>query len=470
MKVLCPECQNSVVVPANKAVLECKRCGLTVDLSQLGTSPGMAPIPVVRDLSGETLGGYVLEKLVGVGGMGVVYKGTRESDDSVVAVKILNSEYQWKRDEFIARFKREAAALKRLDHPNVVKLIDSGHDGDNYYLVTEFVEGMNLAHYLRVKTLEIKRIVDIMSQVCAAITYAHANGIVHRDIKPANIVISDDTVKVLDFGLAQMAGMDSQITTLTRTDLAMGTFNYLSPEQRTNAKDVDERSDIFSLGIVFFEMLTGTLPIGSFEPPSETRKDVPKKCNEIIRRSLNTDPRLRYQNVEAFRCDLLKLTNARLISRPGMFAGIAAAALLMGGMGAWMWPGEETAIEIVPAVEQASQKQTAQVPKQAAAPANTNAPPQKAQQIQQVKDTDSQQLEKPAAPKKSAKNDTKDDPGDLLGDKVAKKVKVKKTKRKKKAPSKSKVPPKKKAPPKTKPKSGKGSGKGSDKVTNLFSD
>ncbi len=461
MKILCPECQASIVIPANETVLECKSCGLTADLSQLGTSPGMAPMAVVRDLSGETLGGYLLEKLVGVGGMGVVYRGIRSSDDSVVAVKILNSEYQWKRDEFIARFKREAEALKRLNHPNVVKLIDSGHEGDHYYLITEYVEGMNLAHYLRTGTLDIKRIVDIMSQVCAAITYAHANGIVHRDIKPANIVISGDTVKVLDFGLAQMAGMDSKVTTLTRTDLAMGTFNYLSPEQRTNAKDVDERSDIFSLGIVFFEMLTGTLPIGNFDPPSETRKDASKKCNEIVRRSLYTDPRQRYQNVEALRADLLKLTNERPISRPSVFAGIAVAALLAGGVGAWMWLGEETA----------------EVPKQVVAPVNEKAPAKKAQQEQQVKVPNAQQANNPVATKESLKSDSTDEIVELPGDKTAKTVKKptkkkKKTSRrsygsKKKAPSKSKVSLKKKTRPKKKTKS---SGKSAGKVGDLFSD
>ena len=156
MKVLCPECQTSISLNGSETVLECQECGLSVNISKLGTSPGSAPVPVVRDYTGEQLGDYRLEELIGVGGMGVVYKAARISDGATVAVKILSGEVQWKHGEFVARFKREAEALKRLDHPNVVRLIDSGEQGDCSYLVTEYGEGQNLARHIRSQTLSIK--------------------------------------------------------------------------------------------------------------------------------------------------------------------------------------------------------------------------------------------------------------------------------------------------------------------------
>ncbi len=340
MKVLCPECQTSISLSDGEAALNCESCGLKVDISQIGTSPGTMPVPMVRDFSGERLGDFELVELIGVGGMGVVYKAVSQTSGETVAVKILNNEHQWNRAAFVARFKREAEALKRLDHPNVVRLIDSGNEKGSYYLVTEFVDGENLATLLRTETLTIERVVEIMAQVCEAITYAHGAGIVHRDIKPANIVVSAGGVKVLDFGLAQITGKDSGLSTLTRTDVAMGTINYLSPEQRLSAKNVDERSDIFSLGIVFFEMLTGTLPLGSFEPPSKHRKDAGKQCNRIVSRSLNTNPDLRYQDVASLRADLLKIGSAK-VTRPVALAAVALLAMVAGGVAAWPYLGSE---------------------------------------------------------------------------------------------------------------------------------
>lgn len=130
-----------------------------------------------------------------------------------------------------------------------------------------------------------------------AIEHAHEHGIIHRDIKPANIFISDK-IKVLDFGLAQLTGADSQLPSLTRSDMALGTINYLSPEQRINAKAIDERSDIFSIGVVFYEMLTGTLPMGRFKLPSRINRKLNRRFDRIIGECLNTSPSQRYQKIK----------------------------------------------------------------------------------------------------------------------------------------------------------------------------
>lgn len=302
MNILCPECHSSITLNDKSMMLVCHNCGLKTDLSGVGTYHGMGAIPLLRDLKGEEIGGYVLDELIGIGGMGVVYKARRKDDNLQVALKVLIYNYLHK-DEFIARFEREAEALQKLNHPNVVKVLDSGRHGDIYYIVTEYLEGVNLLSYLRTNTPDKKEILRIIIEVSKAIEHAHAQGIIHRDIKPANIFISDN-VKVLDFGLAQITGMDSQISSLTRSDIALGTINYLSPEQRINAKAIDVRSDIFSIGVVFYEMLTGSLPMGRFNMPSRVNSKLNRRFDRIVETCLNTSPAQRYQEAKYLLKDL----------------------------------------------------------------------------------------------------------------------------------------------------------------------
>jgi len=337
MNLLCPDCHFSVSVDETEPWLRCDSCGLKANLSRIETAPGSASFPMVKDRTGETLGGYQLQELVGVGGMGVVYKARREGegDDKVpVAVKVLNCDYHWQREEFVSRFQREAKALARLDHPNIVSLLDSGQVGDQYYLVTEYVDGVNLAQYLRSREPSLTEVVELLTQVCAAITYAHEHGVVHRDIKPANVVIAGDQAKVLDFGLAQITGGSTGLSSLTRTDLAMGTINYLSPEQRTNAKHVDERSDVFSLGVVLYEMLTGRLPLGGFEPASHFRPELGRRGDRVVARTLEASPQRRTQTVAELAGELRQLVQPR---HTGRLVAVAAVALVALGLGAGVW-------------------------------------------------------------------------------------------------------------------------------------
>ncbi len=338
MNVLCPECQTSVPIAAQDPWLRCPSCGLQADLSRLETAPGVGGT-LVEDLTGTRLGGYRLERLIGVGGMGVVYRALDADGETPVAVKVLHGEMTLRRDAFVERFRREAKALSRLEHPGIVRLRDSGEDQGRHYLVMEHVDGENLGQLLADGPLELGRAVDVVVQVCEALAYAHAQGIVHRDIKPANILVKGDEVKVVDFGLAQITGWESTLSTLTRTNLAMGTFNYLSPEQRRSAKQVDGRADLFSLGVVLYEALTGDLPLGAFAPPSRKVPALPRRLDGIVRRVLAVEPEERYPDAEALAAALRPL--ARPARLPRATAAAIGVALLVGVAGGglwWLWP------------------------------------------------------------------------------------------------------------------------------------
>ena len=164
--------------------------------------------------------------------MGTVYRA--RGDNGEVAIKVLRPALGVDRGAALARFSREAEALRRLDHPRVVRLIEHGEEAGVAYIVTELVTGRDLAVTLAAGRMPLARIVDVVCHVCDGVAAAHAAGIVHRDLKPANILVGEGTVKIADFGLAQL-GPDAALTTLTRTNAAMGTFHYLAPEQRKDA-------------------------------------------------------------------------------------------------------------------------------------------------------------------------------------------------------------------------------------------
>jgi len=208
-------------------------------------------------------GDYEILSEVGRGGMGIVYKARRKSDGEIVAIKqlVLSNVAKEKIQEFRDRFKREAATAQRLKHPNIVTVFDVEIDSDNYFYIMEFLEGNSLRRHLeihggRISVLEFSR---ILAQVVEGLSFAHTMNVVHRDVKPDNIFILDNgTVKVTDFGIARVA--DFEDAHLTKTGVMMGTLAYVSPEQLQDAKNVDHRADIFSLGVVTYEALSGTVP------------------------------------------------------------------------------------------------------------------------------------------------------------------------------------------------------------------
>jgi len=207
-------------------------------------------------------GRYEILDRISEGGMATVFRARRLEDGGIVALKILREQFA-SDVEFITRFEREARAVSELIHPHMVRVYDSGADGNVHFIAMEYVEGENLKEYIRRHSrLEAPRALEIAAQVCDALEYAHAHGIVHRDIKPQNILLTrEGRVKVTDFGIAR--AMSS--ATITQTGTVLGSVQYLSPEQARGAA-VGPSTDIYSLGVVLFEMVTGTLPFEGDSP------------------------------------------------------------------------------------------------------------------------------------------------------------------------------------------------------------
>ncbi len=232
-------------------------------------------------------------RLVGMGGMGAVYQARQPALDRFVALKLLHTPPA-NDPGFAERFAQEARALAKLNHPNIVALYESGQAGGRPYFLMEFVDGLNLRQLQQAGRLSPREALQIVPQVCDALQYAHDEGIVHRDIKPENVLIDrKGRVKVADFGLAKLMGRETAATRLTGAGHTMGTPHYMAPEQVEHPLEVDHRADIFSLGVVFYELLTGELPLGKFPVPSKkVRIDV--RLDEVVLRALEKEPALRY--------------------------------------------------------------------------------------------------------------------------------------------------------------------------------
>ncbi|GEM_PF-5846867 len=275
---------------------------------------------------GATFRGMKVLELLGQGGMGVVYKARQVDLDRIVALKILSPRLA-EDPEFAQRFNREAKVLASLNHPGIVHLYEFGREGTLYYLAMEFVEGVSLRGLFREKRLTPAEALRIVPQICEALEYAHSQGVVHRDIKPENILVDrQGRVKIADFGLARMSSNEE--ARVTRTNVVMGTPAYMAPEQHEGAKDVDHRADIYALGVVFYEMLTGELPVGRFEPPSQ-RVQVDVRLDEVVLKALEKRRERRYQRAEDVRTDLHRVQTQPLLPTPARHVrGVLVAVFL----------------------------------------------------------------------------------------------------------------------------------------------
>jgi capsular polysaccharide biosynthesis protein/tRNA A-37 threonylcarbamoyl transferase component Bud32 len=264
---------------------------------------------------------------LGRGGMGVVYKARQPRLNRLVALKILAPERE-KDPAFATRFEREAQALARLSHPNIVTIHDFGQAGGMYYLLMEYVDGVTLRQLLDGGRVAAREALAIVPQICDALQFAHDHGIVHRDIKPENILMDRlGRVKVADFGLAKLVGTaaaeeepsESEIVRVRATTAdaskVVGTPQYMSPEQIETPGEVDHRADIFALGVVFYQMLTGDLPGKKIEPPSK-KVQIDVRLDEVVLRALQSKPELRYQQASVLKTDLETIAQSESLPPP----------------------------------------------------------------------------------------------------------------------------------------------------------
>lgn len=337
----------------------CPECMLKAGLATQTEGPGatgphgtrvVPPLPKPEEIAPLFPQLEILECL-GRGGMGVVYKARQPRLNRLVALKILAREKE-QDAQFAERFTREAQALARLNHPNIVTVHDFGEIGGHCYLVMEFVDGLNLRQLLQAGKMPPEQALAIVPKICEALQYAHEQGIVHRDIKPENILLDKSgRVKIADFGIAKMLGgrdalprvqADQQVgpTRLTKEGHTIGTPHYMAPEQIEKPLTVDHRADIYSLGVVFYEMLTGELPLGKFQPPSK-KVHVDVRLDEVVLHALEKEPERRYQQASDVKTAVETIavrpessrsrqsTPAAIAFRRGTWAGLSIFALIV---------------------------------------------------------------------------------------------------------------------------------------------
>jgi serine/threonine-protein kinase len=257
---------------------------------------------------------YDLEELVGSGGMSSVYRARDRLLERNVALKILHEQYTTD-DEFVERFKREARTVAQLSHPNIVTVIDRGEDDGRQFIVFEYIDGENLKELLgRSGRLPIRDALELALQVARGLAFAHRHGLVHRDVKPQNVLLNGDgRAKVTDFGIARSLDVDG----VTQTGTVLGTSNYIAPEQ-ASGKRVDHETDVYSLGVVLYELIAGEVPFPGDNfvavamkhvnepPPSlhDVRRDVPERVAAAVDRALAKDPSDRFPSMDAFAAEL----------------------------------------------------------------------------------------------------------------------------------------------------------------------
>jgi serine/threonine protein kinase len=302
----------------NELTKKCPKCGKEYENANTLCPADGAVLEKVKDpLIGQTLSDkYRIEELINEGGMGAVYRGTHVLMDKTVAVKVLHPALAAD-DKIVARFSREAKAASRISHPHALNVTDFGEDPNGVvFLVMEYLKGQTLKEVIHSEgPMPLERVVEIIRQVAGALGAAHSEAVVHRDLKSDNIMLVDvgggDWAKVLDFGIAKIKEKVGQDPALTAPNLIIGTPQYMSPEQCSQAAEIDSRSDIYSLGVILYEMLVGHVPFTAESPtaimmkhlqeppPSvlEERKDLPAAVGRVVTRAMAKQPEDRFQTV-----------------------------------------------------------------------------------------------------------------------------------------------------------------------------
>jgi tRNA A-37 threonylcarbamoyl transferase component Bud32 len=320
---VCPICGKPVVSGAPQGL--CPECLMKSGFeTRAGNEPGAgksAFVPPSVEEMAKLFPQLEIIELLGQGGMGAVYKARQPRLNRFVALKILSPEKQ-NDPQFAERFEREARALAWLTHPNIVTVYDFGETQGIFFLLMEFVDGMSLRRLLQTRKLASNEALAIVPQICQALQYAHDQGIIHRDIKPENILLDKKgQVKIADFGIAKILDQPPQDISLTGAKDVVGTPYYMAPEQIEKPQTVDHRADIYSLGVVFYEMLTGELPLGNFQPPSQ-KVQIDVRLDEVVLHAMEKEPERRYQEasevktaVETIASTTATTANAEMFAR-----------------------------------------------------------------------------------------------------------------------------------------------------------
>lgn len=335
----CPTCGQPL--PAGALAGLCPAClmaqGLETDAGSGDANKSRFTPPSLESLAKlfpqlEILG------LLGAGGMGAVYKARQPALDRLVALKVLPAGGT-EGGNFAERFNREARALARLNHPNIVAVYEFGHVESLHFFLMEYVEGANLRQLEKAGRLAPREALQLIPQICDALQYAHDEGVVHRDIKPENVLVDrKGRVKIADFGLAKILGQNVESLRLTNEGQVMGTPHYMAPEQVARPLAVDHRADIYSLGVVLYEMLTGELPLGKFSPPSR-KVQVDVRFDDVVLRALENDPERRYQHASEVK------TQVETIAGGAAPATAPASSLLPSGPHKIYWAGIPVVVE-----------------------------------------------------------------------------------------------------------------------------
>jgi predicted esterase/predicted Ser/Thr protein kinase len=322
MSATCPNCGKPVPASALRGL--CPECMLKLGAASQTEAPGQtahggaqaspSPPPSPGEIAPFFPQLEIFECL-GRGGMGVVYRARQTLLSRLVALKILAPEKEQDR-QFAERFMREAQALARLNHPHIVTVYDFGETNGLYFLLMEYVDGMNLRQLLHSRKLVPEEALAIVPPICEALQYAHEQGVVHRDVKPENVLLDKQgRVKIADFGIAKILGQTANQTAITGAKEIVGTPYYMAPEQVEKPTKVDHRADIYSLGVVFYEMLTGELPLGKFAPPSR-KAQIDSRLDRVVLHALEKEPERRYQHASQVKTDLETIAHGPPPARP----------------------------------------------------------------------------------------------------------------------------------------------------------
>ena len=329
----CPECGAPLTPGA--ALGLCARCLLAgaAEPTEHG-APRSAP-PLLAEVA-SAFPQLEVVQMIGHGGMGAVFQVRQPKLNRSAALKLLPQSLAAD-PAFAGRFEREAQLLARLSHPNITAVYDYGQAGGFFFLLMEFVDGVNLRQAMRASRFTPAQALGVVPKICEALQYAHDEGVLHRDIKPENILLdAKGRVKLADFGIAKLvaepdaatADSSAKAPSLTHAGAALGTPSYMAPEQRDTPGDVDHRADIYSLGVVFYELLTGELPVGKFAPPSALSAADPR-VDAIVQQALQKERARRQHSAGEMKTQVETLADA-----PGL-GEIARPPRLADGEAPW---------------------------------------------------------------------------------------------------------------------------------------